>query len=77
MKRIQIWWLKRRARVLLLAYDSKIDSLSCGESFAQHLPSVSKLRYGFNNTMDRLSKLDDHCTNFRLPDRKQLLHGKE
>jgi len=59
--------LKKIARDEILAYDNILGEYSCGASLAEHMsPRLFHHKIKFNETMDKLSKIDPDTPTFRL-----------
>ncbi len=66
-EKVQIWWLRRRAKSLYLDYSYLFMSMDCGLSMALNIsPTLYNLAVKFNDTMDRLAKLDPGAPERRL-----------
>jgi len=64
---VRIDFLKYKARRAYSRYWAEVSSLSCGRTLAEHVSSgVSSAKREFNETMDKLAKLDPACPKDRL-----------
>lgn len=58
MKSIQKWWIKHQLRSAYMSYRSRVDSLPCGLSIAEQLPSVAKAKARCNKLLAKMNSLD-------------------
>lgn len=67
MKKIKLWFLMRKARSEYRMYHWRLDQLSCGATLGELVsPSALRHKIKFNETMDKIAKLDPKAPTTRL-----------
>jgi hypothetical protein len=66
---IHIWWLKRKAKKHYVAYYERTSEYDCGWALAEELGFPgNRHALAFDETMDKLAKLDQDTPKMRLLD---------
>ena len=67
VKRLRIWWLKKRLRGLYPHATTVPDDMDCGLQMAYVIrPSLGDSARKFNNLMDKLAQIDPDTPEHRL-----------
>jgi hypothetical protein len=67
IRRIRIWWRKRRARALVVRYMAERDRQDCGAALGRYVaPRLGELRRKANAALDACAALDPGAPTDRL-----------